>query len=525
MKDVHVVSVLRRCGGMLLGVALSCCLCDPAAGESLICFDNPAAVLLSPRQAVVRVERSVPFTREQDQARIRLLLPQQARNLHIDIPGQTLIGQETRPLMVEGVESAREERRRALQAEKGALESQLAAVRARLSFWSAVPSQKGWSDEERLRYDRNMAEKIPALQAESQQLDKKLSRLEQALSVLPPAVQQVMEVSIFLRAPRENVQELPLRYSYVLPDCGWTPRYSFDARPEQGDVSVRLTAEIRQYSGMDWRNVDLTLAAQGSGAREPGHVRPWLVRADEPQARLKDGNAAEHEPMPLMLPRGERAVMAVAPASAGQETPVLVEQQGFMAIQLGRRTLPEGAAQMVLRHDQWKTPLRWLARPEQGESRVWLMVRHHLDNLAQWPAGPAFFSIDGNAVGEGSFAPHGDEVTLFFGVDPRLSVLTASDSRISGKSGILDRRRTWDWSWIFTVVNGRDTPVQVRLERPEVQPGDSAIHVSYTNTPEAVRDENHTLVWEVSVPAGGKSEVRHAVRVSAPQDMPVQPGR
>lgn len=128
-------------------------------------------------------------------------------------------------------------------------------------------------------------------------------------------------------------------------------------------------------------------------------------------------------------------------------------------------------------------------------------------------------------MGPGHFAPQGDAVTLFFGSDPLMEVKTEPDTRLTGKSGIINKRQTWKWGWTYTVINHRAQAVSVRLEEPAPQIGDEGVSVTLEDSPPAQRGEDHTLYWDVQTPANGKVQVRHGVSISAPEGLDIFPGR
>ena len=199
-----------------------------------------------------------------------------------------------------------------------------------------------------------------------------------------------------------------MRYAYTLDNSGWDPVYDLDARPEEGIVRVLLTARLRQNSGMDWRGCDLSIVWQDARPLDAPALPVW--RVDEgPVPRPYARAAAEFKSAPVMLADSA----AGAPAA-----PVPVLDKGTYARwDLGRVTLPQGQEHLVLRQEEWKAPLQWVARPDGQGSPVWLMVERVLDSTP-WPSAQAEFSVDGLPVGSGRFVPEGNRVRLYFGWTP-----------------------------------------------------------------------------------------------------------
>ncbi len=494
----------------MLGLTLCALWSSPARAAG---FDSPSTVTLSPRGGRLTVETTVAVTTADGLSTLTLTIPQGAEDLALSVPGHTVARWSTALTPLEEAPGAAARRRAALMAEKIRIQGEMDAAKARLALWSAPPSD-ALSVEDMNRRETRMQTAIPALAAAKARLERAAEALEQELASVPETARHAQTVTIILAKPvPEGSPAVPVRYSYTLSHCGWQPVYAFDARPDQEQVRVRLTAEVWQFSGLDWNDAEITLAAQGNEQREPAPLRPWIIRAGDDVLPLASG------PAPML-----RAMKAAAPVNADAAALLMAENTAFVSWRLGAGSLKEGRVRLPMAEETWKAPLQWLARPTVTDGRVWLMARATLQSMAAWPAGEASFTIEDNAVGTGIFMPKGDKATLFFGVDPRVTVQTAPDTRMSGRNGIINKRTTWNWGWNFTVFNGRNKPVDVRLEQPEPQPGDEAITVSYDDKPQARKGPDHTLYWDVNVPAGGKSMVRHGVTISAPQDLKVRPG-
>lgn len=495
---------------LTLGLALCALWPLPVQAEG---FDSPSTVMLSPRGGRLTVETTVAVTTVDGLSTLALTIPQGAEDLALSVPGHTVAQWSTALAPLEEAPGAVARRRAALLAEKIRIQGEMDAAKARLALWSTPPSD-ALSIEDMHRRETQMQTAIPAMAAAKARLERAAEALEQELATLPETARQAQTVTITLAKPVPGGNPtVPVRYAYTLSRCGWQPVYAFDAQPDQEQVRVRLTADVWQFSGLDWNDAEITLTAQGSGQREPAPLRPWIIRTGN------DPLSYESAPAPVL-----RAMKAAGPVNADAAALPMTENTAFVSWNLGTNSLKEGRVRLPMAEETWKAPLQWLARPTAADGRVWLTAGATLQSMAAWPAGEASFTIEDNAVGTGMFVPKGDKATLFFGVDPRVTVQTTPDTRMSGKSGIINKRTTWNWGWNFTVFNGRNKPVEVRLEQPEPQPGDEAITVTYDDKPEAQKGPDHTLYWDVRVPAGGKSTVHHGVTISAPQDLKVYPG-
>ena len=470
-------------------------------------FLRPGHVSLFPTHALVQGEEELEVRVRDGVGRVELFVPEGARNLQFDLGDVRLASWRSRvaPAAV-GDGDAR--RRQDLLARKRAVEGELEAVSARLGLWTAHAGERSLEALEKL--DARMAEVIPRLRERQGALQRELKTLSSVLVSLPRVTESGQLVILLLDGmPAGKVR---VRYAYTLDNSGWDPVYDLDARPEEGIVRVLLAARLRQNSGMDWRGCDLSIVWQDARPLDAPALPVW--RVDEgPVPRPYARAAAEFKSAPVMLADSA----AGAPAA-----PVPVLDKGTYARwDLGRVTLPQGQEHLVLRQEEWKAPLQWVARPDGQGSPVWLMVERVLDSTP-WPSAQAEFSVDGLPVGSGRFVPEGNRVRLYFGVDPRVSVTTTTDDKRRGETGIIGKRQTWSWNWTYTVHNARARAVTVRVERPEPLPVNKSVDVSLDGT-RPQKGGDHSLFWKVEVPAGESRSISHGVNVSAPAELDLNP--
>ena len=221
----------------------------------------------------------------------------------------------------------------------------------------------------------------------------------------------------------------------------------------------------------------------------------------------------------------EEAPMPVAARPAVKAANVTINDKALYArFDLNAVGLREGRSRVRILADTWKAPLTWLARPVRGNTGVWLMADCTLPEGRIWPEGKATYYVEGHNAGEGVFRPEGRDVKLFFGADPRVSLVVDNDAKRRGESGFIGKEKHWNWTWTYTVTNRHPRAVNVRIERPLPQIVNDKVTVKHENSPEAVQDpKKHLLYWDVAVPANGQASVRHGLGISAPADMPLLP--
>lgn len=484
-------------------------------------FDPPRQVVLTPASARVQVEATVSVLRQEGQSVLVLTLPQDAADPVVNLapPHQDALLAwriETQPVVSTAADISTGGRlarqRAALTLRVDSLKGDIDALKARMALWSTPPLNVLSLEQMELREAR-MARSLPAAAVELEQKQRALEALQQQLAQLPETVKNVKLLTITLHNQLKEGTSLKVLCAYSLPNCNWQPVYAINASDDA--VDVRLEAEIQQYSGMDWTGATIALITQDAGALRPRPVTPWVVRKESLLREMKAAAPASLAAPLRMLPEEDslksKAIAIESDTLAGWTLP-----QGT--------AVPEGVSRLPLLHETWADAVQRLARPDRYDRKVWLTTVHEFTGQPL-PPGRAAFSLDGSPLGEGLFQPKGNKVTLFFGVDPLVEVATEPDTRLTGKSGIINKRQTWKWGWTYTVINKRSAAVTVRLEEPDPQASDEAITVVCEDTPPSQKGEDKTLYWDVSVPARGEAEVRHLVTVTAPDGMNIIPGR
>lgn len=472
---------------------------------------DPESVVLWPGGARITAHEELTPETSPDGTEAFFVVPAGARDMEISVEGARLLRWSSTPCFLPAQGGLAHERQEA-QENLRALRGEQAMLRAVLDTWTKRPVTQPGQDLEQLA--SRLENRVPALVSRLAQVSDIIAALEEVEKKRPALSDKGQKILLELRDAGASVV---VRYRYTLPDCGWQPRYVFDAIPDESgknaNVRVRLEASVRQFSGMDWRKSRLFLALRPHDVVAPPSLPQWVVD-DMPQARA----------MPMMAGAPRQRAMAMKAADAVNEEISLNTEGQDARWEVSTPGLPQGESVVTLRDEIWTAALERVARPDENDGRVWLTAKADLPAGSVWPDGQASFQLEGIPAGERFFAVKDGKAQLFFGVDPRVTVSVQADGRRRGEAGIVNRRRQWSWAWEYTVNNGRSAPVQVRLERPRPHIVDKNVTVTYDDTPKATPDaKDNALFWLLDVPAGGKATVHHGLTITAPADRKINP--
>ncbi|MBR5883252.1 MAG: DUF4139 domain-containing protein [Mailhella sp.] len=397
---------------------------------------------------------------------------------------------------------------------------ELASVSAMRSFWSQPPYSLSAPSLEMLnglmeklsqdsaRQMASIAEKESALRAEIRELERRASALDARIRALGKQNADVNQCVLSVDGTGSG--PVDVRWSYWLEGANWKPQYRVSADSASGQVRIAMQAELAQNSGMDWNGVELSLASSNRlYSVEPPALRPWMIAQND--------NAA-----PRVMMGGRNAVMkaeAAAPASA---------DEAGLAWTLGRMDLPASSTvtKLVGMHEL-ESKFSRLLRPRQSEN-IWLYAALDEDALAAkpsllLPSGQASFLVDGRETARGAFSFGPASRDIFFGIDQLMKaevIQTAAqnDAPPAFFGGDKSDARVEQWSWVSTIHNGHDKAVSLRVEESAPIARDADVKLSVSTSPKAGLEAGKSrYIWELSLPAREKAELRYEVKAVIPE--------
>lgn len=486
---------------------------------------SPVTAIISPDGGRLFISQEVNAIHEEENSIATIVIPQNARNLQLDVPGQTIIRWNKSPVGLEN-NSTHATRRSELEKIRTELSARVTTAKARIAVWQSQTNEA--SAQELAQRQQLMQEQLPGLIENQRNFEKELEIVLGELAEMPINSGIGQRIEIILAG--QGARTVTVNYSYDISSCGWTPLYDFDATPSSGSedmINVNLSADVWQYSGIDWINTQIILATKGNGPREPEPLRKWFVGGSSASSSTEQKPAPQPKDRAVLMMKNKSAAAVTAESDEiiPQASPVIAQTDNVYASwALAARGLPEGSSRMLINSSVWNAPLEWLSRPSTENNSVWVMAKYTLPQDQAWPAGYAQYSIDGINIGEGAFTPERGQATLYFGADPRVTVHTTVDTSREGETGFINASRTWTGAWTYTISNMHDKAVKVKVERPEPIIGNDNITVRNNNKPEAKIDSReHMIYWIIDVPAHGKSTIQHGVEISSPVKLPLFP--
>jgi uncharacterized protein (TIGR02231 family) len=390
-----------------------------------------------------------------------------------------------------------------------------------------------------------------SLAKEAQELESQTNLLHrQRAELTQGAGKSLREGVLFLEKRRAG--PLPLRISYIVGGCGWSPAYNLRTAGDMTAVDVEYNALIHQMSGEEWSGVELTLstASPGLNAAAPA-IAPFVVDLHPSQP----AEAQKGDPAALIIRYQEvqnrREVAATAnllaisssdnlttnwemnaAATAGQALEIL---EGARLIQSVAGADPRSAEGPSLRYPL-EPKVSLASRPDQQlvritavrlKSSAYLVANPVLTSFVYREAelvnssafdllgGPMSVYLDGAFVGRGELesVARGQTFVVGFGVDPQVRARREQadkSEKIQGGNKMLTLK------YRLVIENYKAIPVSIRVHDrvPHADRSDSLnvilgeMSAKLSEDPRYLRIDRPMgiLRWEIQAPASASGE-------------------
>lgn len=362
-------------------------------------------------------------------------------------------------------------------------------------------------------------------QIERRGLDDAVRKAEDDLKRLQTGRRDSLTVRVNVEAAAAAKLTLALRYQ--VPDAGWRPQYEARLDTASGRIALAQQGVVRQRTGEDWPEVELTLstARPGLGTRPP-ELGTWWLDYFEPRPM-----AAAPEARVLMKQEPQRDAATPQDVRAG-----LVEAEtvaGEFAAEYripGRATVPADSSErkVAIATHEMAAQLAVRAVPK-IDPAAYLTAEAKYTGAAPLLPGSLLLFRDGAFVGNGRLdLMRPDETArLSFGIDDKVRIKHSLLAGQISQQGLLNRDRRIERKYRTVVENLHRQPLRVAILDNLPVSRQEAIRIELltdATTPGFARDvddKTGVLAWESAYQPGEKRTIDFGYAVSFPRDRQV----
>jgi uncharacterized protein (TIGR02231 family) len=367
-----------------------------------------------------------------------------------------------------------------------------------------------------------------ALQQELRTVEEAIRKLEQELRQIQTGRRDSITAAIQVQA--ESAGKARFDLSYQLGGASWSPIYDAELDTGNGKLALTQAATIRQATGEDWREAQLTVstARPGAGAAMP-ELNPWWLdfyRLPVPlSSRLRESKVEMADEMlaGAMAPQAE-PMAAEELVATGQVSEFSVRYRIP-----GRVTVPADNSQhrFVLAKQDLDASMSARTAPKLDQ-RAFLYA--DVDYRGDAPLLPGEWRLQRDGVFVGSvnrpaLLP-GDELALAFGADDAIEVEYKLLRDERGRQGLIKREQRIERQYRIALTNRHQVAMPVTVFDQIPVSRDETIKVELldgTTAPTELNVENRpgVLAWKRELKAQQGLTIDFGYAVSFPQDREV----
>ncbi len=349
----------------------------------------------------------------------------------------------------------------------------------------------------------------------------------------------------------EQAGPMTVNVHYMVSDVIWKPSYDVHLDRATGALEIIGYGHIKQWTGESWTDVDLSLAMS-----RPDHqlalpaLTPLVASLDQTALRklakeasflgLSKGQAAQkwaagrfagrqdretfrrNLEQLARLPRDRMTALGLSPEILEEALSHLINRFSGVRYQIAQRaTIPFDSSphKVVTFAARVPAQLRYVATPALGDT---VMLQAVATNSTGHPmlAGTAALYVDGAYAGASELggAAQNEGISFSFGPDDALVVKRRLISRSVKGPEAFRQSQVLTYHYAITVENFNDRDVEVHVVDQIPISKTAEIQVSFLNStePHTLYPETGALIWNLSMPAGKRTEVDYSFSVECP---------
>ncbi|MFA4986162.1 MAG: mucoidy inhibitor MuiA family protein [Candidatus Brocadiia bacterium] len=302
----------------------------------------------------------------------------------------------------------------------------------------------------------------------------------------------------------------------LIGECNWSPNY--DVRlATGGKVEVGYYADVRQWTGQEWKDINLTLSTSlARNVNLPPELVRWALTLTPPDTTgepVMDA-AAKSLGAPGLLRDGDRR-------SAGEAEAGNVAVGGGMAVEFpleaASTLVGDGSIRrLAIKKLNFNGEIVYDAIPRMT---AYAYARAEIINDSAYPLlyGPMKVYAGNEYLGTAMMTETspGAKTKLYFGTDTSIEIKYRPMKR---KADVNKRSQSYEYDWVIDITNHRSVPVTMSVLDALPKPGNEEIKVKSVDIspkPTETTDEQY-IKWNFTLAPGEKKTLTVNFEVTAP---------
>ena len=362
--------------------------------------------------------------------------------------------------------------------------------------------------------------KAKTIQNNINQDNKKIEKLKETVNRLKMQISQDENSEVETGVIRLSVSvpegvSTVFRISYYTTWAMWVPRYDINIASMDKPIAMQSKAAVRQYTGLDWNNVRLTLSnAMPNRTNEAPLFKAWFLSFQRPTPSYNEKATvfSNTEVSARSNASPGRTVSGAVPNSTyawTMEDFIDVEDQDIHVnyrIAIPYNIPGNGKEQLIdLMKYNISAEYNYYCAPKLSQETYLIATLGGLEKYNLLP-GKATVTFNNTFVGETLLKPNStdEKVTLTLATDPRVSVKREKRSDFCSTKHVGSTTSVTQ-SYLITVKNNQTKPAKLTLKEQYPISNDKDIEVKVTEIiPDATYNKADigVVTWEVDLQGG-----------------------
>lgn len=324
--------------------------------------------------------------------------------------------------------------------------------------------------------------------------------------------------------------------TYFTQMAGWVPCYDINIASMDKPVKMKSRAQVAQYTGLDWKNVKITLSnATPNSTKEAPVFNSWFISFYTPRQLHKGyddvrSNSVSYSTQKLSTMEGVKATDG-ATASAKGNQPLMMDD--FVEVDMQEVAVNyniavpydipgNGKEQLIdLKSYDIKADYKYYSIPKLSDETYLIATLSDYEQYNLLP-GYATVTFDNTFVGRTFLRPNVTEenISLTLTTDPRISVKREKQNDYCSTKHV-GSTTTVTQSYRITVKNNQTKAVKLTLKEQYPLSSNKDIEVKLEEVKPAAtynKTETGVLTWDVELKAGETQTFVVTYSVKYPKD-------
>ena len=365
-------------------------------------------------------------------------------------------------------------------------------------------------------------QKQQLIQEKIQKLNNNRSLVEMDLTKSTQTTKVYAVVDLVLMAPVQTNATLELQY--FTPDAQWVPLYDLRVNDLNGKINLAYKAQVYQYTGVEWKNVQLTLSTgnPSSNLQKPiiskRFVDAYSVVKRRRQASSMGGVTSQEGAMGSV--RGAKVSKVSEEQIIPEQKPTTVEFPISTPYTLKDK---DNATFIELNKFNFDAYYEVYAAPEWDLS-AYLTAQTYGWEGNGFEQGNMNIFLSGSFIGAINLDPASINDTLVLSLGKDKSTIIEREKTIDyAKNKALTNNVEETYAYTLKVKNTRTNNVKIKIEEQVPIPREEEISVKILDKGDAVYDaETGILTWTITLKPKEMITLKYSYSLKRPKDRRVE---